>query len=150
MKILSSLILSAVIASLALSAAPAPDIPKELATARKAYAGAVEKAVQPLRADYLRSLDRLLQDYTRAGKLEAAVAVKKELIALKMTGRWQWKSNGKDGGFVVLASGIVTNLDGSPAGAIADSSTVESVVIHWKNGPDWTIPSRDIQFEKVD
>lgn len=88
MKILSSLIMSAVIASLALSAAPAPDTPKDLAAARKAYAGAVEKAVQPLRADYLRSLDRLLQDYTRAGKLEAAVAVKKEMVGAWLDGEW--------------------------------------------------------------
>lgn len=78
-------LLLAVFAAAVLSAPAQPDA---LATARKAYSTAVEKATAPLRVDYLRTLEKMLDDHTRAGRLEQALAVKKEIVGTWLEGEW--------------------------------------------------------------
>jgi hypothetical protein len=53
--------------------------PPELAARRDDHDRNVQRAMVPLLTNYLRSLEPLKQQYTRAGKLEAAVAVDGEI-----------------------------------------------------------------------
>ena len=54
----------------------------ELARLKTAYQSAVTKAISPLTATYRKELERLMGDFTRAGKLDQALQVKKELATL--------------------------------------------------------------------
>ena len=53
--------------------------PPELTARRDDYNRTVQRAMVPLLTNYLRSLDPLKQQFTRAGKLDAAVAVDAEI-----------------------------------------------------------------------
>ncbi len=54
----------------------------ELARLKTGYQAAVTKAVSPLTATYRKELERLLDSFTRAGKLDQALQVKKEIESL--------------------------------------------------------------------
>jgi hypothetical protein len=56
--------------------------PPELTKAKLAHQQAVERAVAPLNNAYFRELQRLFEEFTKAGKLEEAVAVKNEQAKL--------------------------------------------------------------------
>ena len=58
--------------------------PADLTKAREAYQQASERALTPVKAAYWKELTRMIDDYTRLGKLEEAIAVKNELA--KLTG----------------------------------------------------------------
>jgi hypothetical protein len=60
----------------------AAEEPKELEAARAAYRQSVERATQPLKTKYLSDLGRLRETYTRAGKLNEALAVENEVRSL--------------------------------------------------------------------
>ena len=54
----------------------------ELARLKTSYQAAVTKAVTPLTSTYRKELERLMDGFTRAGKLDQALQVKKELATL--------------------------------------------------------------------
>jgi hypothetical protein len=58
--------------------------PADLTRARDAYQKASERALTPVKAAYWNELTRLIDQYTKAGKLDEAIAVKNELA--KLTG----------------------------------------------------------------
>jgi hypothetical protein len=57
--------------------------PADLTKAREAYQQASERALTPVKAAYWNELTRLIEQYTKAGKLDEAVAVKNEQAKLK-------------------------------------------------------------------
>lgn len=65
--------------------APAPAVPAKLpddgARLQRAYQMATRQAIEPLRQRYLTDLKRLLDQTSRAGKLEEALAIKAEVDA---------------------------------------------------------------------
>lgn len=63
----------------------AQQAPDSLSTLRENYARAIERANAPINATYAEELNKLMTKLTQAGDLEAALAVKKELEALKGT-----------------------------------------------------------------
>jgi len=90
---------------------PAPGkLPEEANRLRQNFWEAAEHAVQPVRERYVADLKRLLEQYTRAGRLDDALAVKAELEASAHEGvesaadferrlvgiKWMW-----NGGFEV-------------------------------------------------
>jgi hypothetical protein len=58
--------------------------PADLIKAKQAYEQASESAMKPVKAAYWKELTRLIEEYTKAGKLDEALAVKAELT--KLTG----------------------------------------------------------------
>ena len=58
---------------------PATNPASEADRLKQAYLQATEKAIQPIRDRYMADLRRLLDQYTRSGKLEDALVVTKEL-----------------------------------------------------------------------
>jgi hypothetical protein len=74
--------------------------PDALVKARKAYEKRVKEAVDPIRADYLKTLDAMMRRFGGEGNLEAAQAVKAEIkvlstvtvdcTAVSVLGRWSW------------------------------------------------------------
>lgn len=65
-----------------LATAALADEPKELESARAAYRQSVERATEPFKARYLTDLGRLRETFTRAGKLNEALAVENEIRSL--------------------------------------------------------------------
>lgn len=57
-------------------------IAPELARLKTSYQSAVTKAVTPLTTAYRKELEKLMDTFTRAGKLDQALQVKKELATL--------------------------------------------------------------------
>ncbi|MCB1079172.1 MAG: hypothetical protein KDM64_15235, partial [Verrucomicrobiae bacterium] len=58
-------------------------LPPQLETLKANYEAAVARATAPLTDTYLRELDKLKAEYTKAGNLEAALEVDKILQSLK-------------------------------------------------------------------
>ena len=58
--------------------------PAELTKAKEIYRDASERALTPVKAAYAKELARLIDEYSRAGKLDEAITVKNELA--KLTG----------------------------------------------------------------
>jgi hypothetical protein len=56
--------------------------PPELLKARQNYQAATERALTPVKAAYWKELDRLISEYSKAGKLDDALAVKNEQAKL--------------------------------------------------------------------
>jgi hypothetical protein len=56
--------------------------PAALVKAKQAYERASENALKPVRDAYWKELTRLIDEYTKAGKLDEALAVKAELTKL--------------------------------------------------------------------
>jgi hypothetical protein len=56
--------------------------PPELVKARQNYQAAAERALTPVKAAYWKELDRLINEYSKAGKLDEALAVKNEQAKL--------------------------------------------------------------------
>jgi hypothetical protein len=73
-------IICALFPLLAISVAAAE--PSDLTKAREAYQQASERALKPVKAAYWNELTRLIDQYTKAGKLDEAIAVKSELARL--------------------------------------------------------------------
>ena len=86
-------------------------VPDSLATLKTQYEKAVERTTKPLRDQYRVELRRLLDQYTRAGRLDEADAVDRELKALdqkppeggkekagaednRLAGQWEYKEGG--------------------------------------------------------
>lgn len=63
----------------------AADDTAELQKLKTSYTAASERALAPIKVTYMRELERLKEAYTKAGKLEAAIAVKVELESLSAT-----------------------------------------------------------------
>jgi hypothetical protein len=57
--------------------------PSELVLRRTEHERGVQRVVSPLVTDYLRKLEGLKAQYTREGKIEAALAVEKEIRRMK-------------------------------------------------------------------
>lgn len=60
----------------------AAEVPKELTTLRSSYHRACERATLTARQKFLQVLTRLKEDFTRAGKLEQALAADAAIKAL--------------------------------------------------------------------
>jgi|GEM_PF-2642035 len=60
----------------------AADDTEELQKLKTSHSTASERALTPIKVTYKRELERLMQTYTKSGKLEAALAVKAELALL--------------------------------------------------------------------
>lgn len=59
------------------------ELPADAAKLRQSYTDACEKAVKPLTEKYVTELEKLLATHTKAGNLEAALAIKEELTKFK-------------------------------------------------------------------
>jgi hypothetical protein len=84
MKTANILILPILLACIATPMAREPEgseakLPSDALRLKQTYQQATERAVQPLRERYASDLKRLLDSYTRSGKLAEAVAIKSEL-----------------------------------------------------------------------
>ncbi len=53
---------------------------------KSTYNETVEHAVKPIRERYVSDLKRLLDDYTKAGKLDQALAIKQEIGSMERSG----------------------------------------------------------------
>lgn len=60
----------------------AQSVDTRITTLKTQYEGAVERAVRPLRNQYLSELNRLKANYVKSGDLEAALAVDKEINSM--------------------------------------------------------------------
>ena len=86
-------------------------VPDSLATLKTQYEKALERTTKPLRDQYRAELRKLLDQYTRAGRLDEANAVERELKALdqkpaeagkeksgpediRLAGQWEYKQDG--------------------------------------------------------
>ncbi len=76
MKILCLLLLTSATCAFAQTEEPLPDKLKKL---REGYLTAVAKATAPLTSTYVRELEKLREDYTKAGDLKAALAAERLL-----------------------------------------------------------------------
>ncbi|MGD0900832.1 MAG: hypothetical protein ABR915_23620, partial [Thermoguttaceae bacterium] len=56
--------------------------PADLVKARAAYKAQIKAAVDPITADYLKTLDTMMKAYGAAGDLDSAQTVKAEIKAL--------------------------------------------------------------------
>ena len=136
--------------SLCLASALVAEDPESLKTLRSNYEDALERAVQPVNDRYVKELEKLKLQYTKAGKLEEALAVDAELkkqTASKSTpkativGKWQYHRDGEDKPFTQ----VNIDADGS---AISERSQIQGkwtledgkVTIKWSNGFVYTIP----------
>ncbi len=108
--------------------------PVEVTQLRSQYELAVERATAPHRATYLKQLERLLEKFTKAGKLDEALATKAELDKMRapaaapmdpaaeraesvrkwMTGR-VWTTGFTDYAFKEDGSGVATWAKGTEA-----------------------------------
>ena len=124
-------------------------LPDEAAQLKRAYQQAAERAVGPIRERYAADLKRLLEQATRSGKLDQALAIKNELDTVS-AGRsaaagtvaefeqrlfginWLWKGEGSKFSFAP---------DGRAPGADFTWKTVEPYTIEYRfpNGNYGTI-----------
>jgi len=74
-------------------------LPEEALRLKNAYQQSVERAIQPLQQRYVADLTRLMEQLTKAGRLEEAVAIRTELASVKKgtettmdfkNTRWTW------------------------------------------------------------
>jgi hypothetical protein len=84
--------------------------PAELVAKRNEHDRAVQRAVSPLLADYLRKLESLRAQYTREGKIEAALTVEKEIRKIKR----------ESGARITIVSATYGVLDTKQTADIAD------------------------------
>ena len=84
-------------AAVGMAAEPTPELPKDAQALRKSFLEAKARALQPIEARYRSELERLLSNYTRAGKLDEALAIRTELgrmgggaLADQVIGLWQY------------------------------------------------------------
>lgn len=75
----------------------AADEPKELARLRESYQQAQERALAPLQAKYVSSLEAMKLRLTKAGKLEEALAVDAEIKAVTAKAEEQKPETAKAG-----------------------------------------------------
>lgn len=84
----------------------AKELPAEAKRLKAAYTDAVERQTKPLRDRYAADLNRLLDQLTRAGRLDDAIAIKDELstlgssatpsaLARRITEYWRFDNGGK-------------------------------------------------------
>lgn len=62
-------------------------LPDEVASLKESYGREVARVLKPVQAKYIQALERLLDGYTRSGKLDDALKVKEEIELAK-----QWKT----------------------------------------------------------
>jgi hypothetical protein len=100
----------------------AEKLPEDAAQLRSTYQELVERAAKPIRDRYVADLKRLLEQYTRAGKLDQALAIRHEIESMesrtpvdpgetveqfqhKLEGTtWLWNDDPK-GKFIFLSDG---------------------------------------------
>ena len=73
------LLLSALVLSLSFVGSSAQEPAPELSKLKSSYEGAVQRATLPITETYVKELTKLKDSYTRAAKLQEALAVEKEL-----------------------------------------------------------------------
>lgn len=85
----------------------------ELARLKTSYQAAVTKAVTPLTSTYRKELERLMDGFTRAGKLDQALQVKKELATLDGASLAKTEQEALPKETVPAAAAPVTNIVGT-------------------------------------
>jgi hypothetical protein len=123
-----------------------PKLPDDGRRLQQAYLQAVEKAAKPIRDRYVLDLGRLVETYTRAGKLEEALALKTEIEMLDsksdrakargLLGHWRSTIGGNS--YSILADGTA-RLDNNQAKATWNIQNGD-LVLHWSVGSTDTIP----------
>lgn len=103
----------------------------ELARLKTSYQAAVTKAVSPLTATYRKELERLMDSFTRAGKLDQALQVKKELASLDgaSLAKAETEAGGKQEPSVVTEAPVTTIEETSWS---AKNGFIERIEFHAK------------------
>ena len=111
------------------------DTKHQIETRRKTADAGVERALRPLREKHIQSLEKLVAAKTKAGKLEEALLVKKELAIAHLAGRWLVR----DGPIVVTINrhGQIFDEAGNVRGHWEFEAKQFSLC--WDNGSKWTI-----------
>jgi hypothetical protein len=107
-------------------AASLPESGKRL---QNAYRKSVEAAVKPIRDRYVSDLKKLLEQSTKSGNLDEALALRNEMAAQHFVG--EWKANG---GYYIIREDrtvIATNGGNSGVWEIRDNN----IILNWKLGP---------------
>lgn len=114
--------------------------PKELAEAKASYEAAVERAVAPLRDKYVAHLKKLVEQYTKAGKLDEAMKARQEMIGTALSGSYLSQAKGRYWETTFHAGGSVE------AAGFKGEWTVKNdmVVVTFKIGTVYTIPLESI------
>ncbi|MGI8605078.1 MAG: hypothetical protein ACR2OZ_19065 [Verrucomicrobiales bacterium] len=111
--------------------------PRELVELRKTYDGSVEKAVSSLREAYVVKLQRMVESYTKAGRLEEAIAARRELIAVQVAGRWEKGHAEQAKKITIRRDGTALYEEGYIAGTWHPDGN--GIRIDWSNKTNWTL-----------
>ncbi len=133
-------------AAAGMAAEPTPELPKDAQALRKSFLEAKARALQPIEARYRSELERLLSNYTRAGKLDEALAIRTELGRMgggalpdQVLGVWQYSdaspANASDIEF--HASGVSIYRRNGEKGTWAVSG--KTLTITWSGGEVYTV-----------
>jgi hypothetical protein len=117
-------------------AASLPESGKRL---QNAYRKSVEAAVKPIRDRYVSDLKKLLEQSTKSGNLDEALALRNEMAAQHMVG--EWKTNG--GPLLIREDRTAIWCDGQNTGVweIRDNN----IIIKWQLGHiTFTFPTLEL------
>ena len=117
-------------------------LPEDVLRLKTVYQQAVEHAVQPLRDRYVADLTRLVDQATRAGRLDQALAIKNEIATVKVpsgsetfkNSRWEWFDSTNPSG---LKSWVELNDDGKGKSS-------------WDTVLKWKLTGRTLLIEQND
>ena len=133
-----------VFAASALNAQTATALPKDAGTLRK-YQEARQRALQPLELKYRTELEKLLATRTKAGHLDDAIAIRKELDSLTQSSKSDTSATPDDSNSPVLTSGDwhwTTGVYDKPTQFLADSTWQNA----WFKG-SWEIKGRKLHLK---
>jgi hypothetical protein len=145
----ATLVVLFLVVSPAFAAEPSKE-PADLVKARLAYEAKVKAAVDPIRADYLKTLDRMMRDFGAAGDLDSAQAVQQEIKTVAsvakakpdgIVGKWAWAL-----GLVVEfgQSGSASSTNGDSGKWVCLDPRIRKYEVSWKSGSiDWMAVSAD-------
>jgi hypothetical protein len=127
----TALLVTGASALLAQGESEEPKLSAEALRLQAAYHQAVERAVQPVRERYLSELKRVQEAATRSGKLDEALAIRREIQALS----------------AAPAAGLNSNL--AFERRLHNTSWLWSKEIRFTFKPDGSTPGRDFTWSTV-
>jgi hypothetical protein len=106
--------------SLLVAGQEAAKAPSELTQLKKSYDQAIERATSPIKKTFETELERLMTTFTKAGKLDAALAVKQELEALRTKPASEDQPTSKKDISATIVGQYWAFADGKPEGYLFD------------------------------
>ena len=113
------------------------DDPKELVDLRKVQAEIIQRATAAANTKLQTTLKQMVEDYTKAGKLEAATVAKRDLAATWAAGMWYVLKNGKPAEWLTVYPDGFACTAGIVPGKWAPEG--DGIKITWSNGFTWTM-----------